>query len=141
MTLGTSDSTGATSLAGVDLYDDTFGRLATIEARQPHAVEFWRRIGYQIVGVLPDAEGPASRASAWPGDCSARGAAQLRPVRRTVLGIDAFSGSRLSSRRPGVRVDSWLGSGLPQALHKLGHRRPDLRRQALEAIAVSSDYA
>jgi aminoglycoside 6'-N-acetyltransferase I len=58
MTLGTSDITGATSLAGVDLYDDTFARLATVEARRPHPVEFWRRIGYQIVGVVPDAEGP-----------------------------------------------------------------------------------
>jgi aminoglycoside 6'-N-acetyltransferase I len=57
MTLSTSDTTGATSLAGADLYDNTFTRLATIEARRPHAVEFWRRIGYQIVGVLPDAEG------------------------------------------------------------------------------------
>jgi len=58
LTLGTSDTTGATSLAGVDLYDDPLARLATLEARQPHAVEFWRRIGYQIVGVVPDAEGP-----------------------------------------------------------------------------------
>ena len=58
MTLSTSDTTGATSLGGVDLYDDTFGRLARIELRHPHAVEFWRRIGYHIVGALPDAEGP-----------------------------------------------------------------------------------
>lgn len=58
MTLGTSDMTGATSLGGVDLYDDTFARLATVEAHRPHPVEFWRRIGYQIVGVVPDAEGP-----------------------------------------------------------------------------------
>lgn len=58
MTLGTSDTTGATSLAGVDLYDDTFTRLATVAARRPHAVEFWRRVGYRIVGVVPDAEGP-----------------------------------------------------------------------------------
>jgi aminoglycoside 6'-N-acetyltransferase I len=58
MTLGTSDTTGATSLSGVDLYDDTFARLANIEARQPHPLGFWRRVGYQIVGVEPDAEGP-----------------------------------------------------------------------------------
>lgn len=58
LTLGTSDTTGATSLSGVDLYDDTFMRLATIEARHPHPFEFWRRVGYQIIGVLPDAEGP-----------------------------------------------------------------------------------
>jgi aminoglycoside 6'-N-acetyltransferase I len=57
MTLGTSDTTGATSLSGVDPYDDTFGRLASLEARQPHAVEFWRRVGYRVVGVVPDAEG------------------------------------------------------------------------------------
>lgn len=58
MTLGTSDTTGATSLAGVDLYDDTLARLAGIQALHPHPFAFWRRIGYHIVGVLPDAEGP-----------------------------------------------------------------------------------
>jgi len=58
MTLGTSDTTGATSLSGVDLYDDTFKRLANIEARRPHAFAFWRRVGYHVVGVEPDAEGP-----------------------------------------------------------------------------------
>lgn len=58
MTLSTSDTTGAMSLGGVDLYDDTFRRLPNAELQHPHAVEFWRRMGYQIVGVLPDAEGP-----------------------------------------------------------------------------------
>lgn len=32
-------------------------RLARLEARRPHPVDFWRRIGYQVVGVVPDAEG------------------------------------------------------------------------------------
>lgn len=58
MMLGTSDATGATSLSGVDLYDDTFTHLANIEARRPHALAFWRRVGYHVVGVEPDAEGP-----------------------------------------------------------------------------------
>jgi aminoglycoside 6'-N-acetyltransferase I len=58
MTLGTGDTTGATSLAGVDLYDDTFARLARVEVRRPHAVELRSRIGYQIVVGVPDAEGP-----------------------------------------------------------------------------------
>jgi aminoglycoside 6'-N-acetyltransferase I len=57
MILGTGDSTGATSVGGVDLYDDTFGRLARLEALRPHSVEFWRKVGYQVVGVVPDAEG------------------------------------------------------------------------------------
>jgi aminoglycoside 6'-N-acetyltransferase I len=58
MQLGTSDTTAATSLSGVDLYDDTFGRLANVVAYRPHPVEFWRRVGYHVVGVVPDAEGP-----------------------------------------------------------------------------------
>jgi aminoglycoside 6'-N-acetyltransferase I len=57
MMLGTSDTTGATSVSGVDLYDDTFGRLANLVAHRPHPVEFWRRVGYQVVGIIPDAEG------------------------------------------------------------------------------------
>jgi len=58
MALSTSDTVGATSLSGADLYDDTFARLASIELRQPHALGFWRRVGYRVIDVLPDAEGP-----------------------------------------------------------------------------------
>jgi len=58
MILGTSDTTGATSLFGADPYDDTLARLAGLALRQPHPVGFWRRIGYQVVGIEPDAEGP-----------------------------------------------------------------------------------
>jgi aminoglycoside 6'-N-acetyltransferase I len=57
MWVGTSDTTAATSLGGVDLYADPLGALATIQARQPHAFRFWQRVGYRIVGVVPDAEG------------------------------------------------------------------------------------
>lgn len=57
MTLGTSDTTGATSLAGVDLYEDTFAQLAAMQVRRPHPVSFWVRLGYRITGVIPDAEG------------------------------------------------------------------------------------
>jgi aminoglycoside 6'-N-acetyltransferase I len=58
MWVGTSDSTAATSVGGIDLYADPLGALATIEARRPHAFQFWQRVGYRIVGVVPDAEGP-----------------------------------------------------------------------------------
>lgn len=54
----TSDTVGATSLADCDLYDNTFARLAGVEIRRPHALGFWQRVGYRIVGVVPDAEGP-----------------------------------------------------------------------------------
>jgi aminoglycoside 6'-N-acetyltransferase I len=57
MVLGTSDTTGTTSLANVDLYDDPMGHLARIAPRD-HATQFWLRAGYKVVGVVPDAEGP-----------------------------------------------------------------------------------
>ncbi|MEO8550474.1 MAG: GNAT family N-acetyltransferase [Kofleriaceae bacterium] len=55
--LSTSDMTEATSLSGVDLFDDPLRRAAELQAK-PHAVQFWQRIGFQVVGVTPDAEGP-----------------------------------------------------------------------------------
>jgi len=57
MMLGTSDTTGATTLGGVDLYHDTFGRIADAECLTSHPLAFWLRVGYRIVGVIPDAEG------------------------------------------------------------------------------------
>ena len=51
MVLGTSDTTGETSLANVDLYDDPMGHLARIEPRH-HAAAFWLHVGYRIVGVV-----------------------------------------------------------------------------------------
>jgi aminoglycoside 6'-N-acetyltransferase I len=58
MLVGTSDTVGATSLSNVELYDHPGARLDGMTVRAPHAVEFWQRAGYTIVGVLPDAEGP-----------------------------------------------------------------------------------
>ena len=61
MTLSTSDSLGATSLHGVDLFPDPLAALARLELRPGHAghaLGFWRRMGYAVSGVLPDAEGP-----------------------------------------------------------------------------------
>lgn len=57
MLVGTSDVRGETSLAGVDLYVDTHARLGAAEVGR-HAAAFWLRVGYRIVGVVPDAEGP-----------------------------------------------------------------------------------
>jgi aminoglycoside 6'-N-acetyltransferase I len=54
----TSDEVGATSLAGVDLFADPVSAMAGARWQQSHACEFWRRVGFTLVGVLPDAEGP-----------------------------------------------------------------------------------
>jgi aminoglycoside 6'-N-acetyltransferase I len=58
LVVGTSDETNATSLGGVDLYRDPIAALANLTAAPEHAVGFWRRIGFALVGVTPDAEGP-----------------------------------------------------------------------------------
>lgn len=72
--LGTDDEIGQTSLANVDLYDDLPGRLASIRNLDHHPYEFYQRLGFTIVGVMPDANGPgkpdifmAKRIAAGPG--------------------------------------------------------------------------
>jgi aminoglycoside 6'-N-acetyltransferase I len=54
---GTSDETDATTLYGVDLYKNPLDALANIRSKRKHAYEFWLKIGFSIVGVMPDAEG------------------------------------------------------------------------------------
>lgn len=57
MILGTSDSTRATSFANIDLYTDTASHIAAAHVVRPHPLAFWQRVGYTVVGVVPDAEG------------------------------------------------------------------------------------
>jgi aminoglycoside 6'-N-acetyltransferase I len=45
------------TLYGVDLYENPLGALANIRSKRKHAYEFWLKIGFSIVGVMPDAEG------------------------------------------------------------------------------------
>jgi aminoglycoside 6'-N-acetyltransferase I len=56
--VGTSDETGATNLSGKDLYLDPIGAMASMTFDPSHAVSFWLRMGYSLVGITPDAEGP-----------------------------------------------------------------------------------
>ena len=55
--LGTDDENDRTSLGGVDLYLDPLGAAARIQNLRRHPFEFYRKVGYVIVGVLPDANG------------------------------------------------------------------------------------
>ena len=61
VTLGTDDDFGGTTIFGVDVYDDLPGhiaRLAPVDgAPAPHPIAFYRRMGYAVVGLLPDANG------------------------------------------------------------------------------------
>lgn len=51
------DENGMTSLAGVDLYDRLFDRLQNIQNLKGHPYEFYQKLGFQIIGVIPDANG------------------------------------------------------------------------------------
>jgi aminoglycoside 6'-N-acetyltransferase I len=55
--LGTDDEDGMTSLAGRDLYPNPLDHLARIENRRGHPFEFYQKVGYAVVGVIPDANG------------------------------------------------------------------------------------
>ncbi len=55
--LGTDDEDDMTSLAGVDLYDNTGERLANVRNFKGHPYEFYQKLGFTIVGVVPDANG------------------------------------------------------------------------------------
>jgi len=57
MYLGTDDETNLTSLSGVNLYDNLWQHIATIENRGNHPFTFYQKMGYTIVGVIPDANG------------------------------------------------------------------------------------
>ncbi|WP_072710692.1 GNAT family N-acetyltransferase [Lacicoccus alkaliphilus] len=56
--LGADDESeaGETSLAGVDLYDDLPAKLAEFDPGT-HQSGFYFKLGYKIIGVLPDANG------------------------------------------------------------------------------------
>ena len=56
--LGSDDEIGETSLGGVDLYDDLPLRLAGFRAGGEHPFPFYQRLGFRLVGVMPDANGP-----------------------------------------------------------------------------------
>ena len=56
--LGTDDEVGGTSLFGADLFPDALAKLARIEpSGSGHPFFFYRRLGYEPVGLLPDANG------------------------------------------------------------------------------------
>jgi len=56
--LGSDDDYGGTSLFGRDLWPDVTGHAGSVEATdRGHALTFYRRHGYRIVGLLPDVNG------------------------------------------------------------------------------------
>ncbi|HEX8681274.1 MAG TPA: GNAT family N-acetyltransferase [Ardenticatenaceae bacterium] len=59
ITLGTDDEDNMTTLANVDLYaPSVWEHIANIRNLRRHPYEFYQKLGYAIVGVVPDANGP-----------------------------------------------------------------------------------
>jgi aminoglycoside 6'-N-acetyltransferase I len=56
--LGTDDEDNLTSLSGVNLFPDVLDHAERIQNLRHHPFEFYQKVGFVIVGVLPDANGP-----------------------------------------------------------------------------------
>jgi aminoglycoside 6'-N-acetyltransferase I len=55
--LGTDDEQNQTSIAGVDLYPNVLQLAKNIANLRDHPYEFYEKLGFVIVGVIPDANG------------------------------------------------------------------------------------
>lgn len=55
---GSDDENHETTLSEVDLYSDVGGAIRGIRNLGGHPYEFYLRVGFTIVGVMPDANGP-----------------------------------------------------------------------------------
>jgi aminoglycoside 6'-N-acetyltransferase I len=56
--LGTDDVSEMTTLGGADLYVNLWAQIASIRNLKRHPFEFYHKLGYVIIGVMPDANGP-----------------------------------------------------------------------------------
>jgi aminoglycoside 6'-N-acetyltransferase I len=56
--LGTDDVDSQTSLSNVDVYPDPLTHLARLQNLNRHPFEFYQKVGFAIVGIIPDANGP-----------------------------------------------------------------------------------
>lgn len=55
--VGTDDENERTSIGGIDLYPNVLEKLLKIRNRRGHPFEFYRKLGYEITGIIPDANG------------------------------------------------------------------------------------
>ena len=55
--LGTDDINSLTTIGGADLYPNPMAKLANVTSTKGHPVEFYKKMGFSVVGALPDANG------------------------------------------------------------------------------------
>ncbi len=56
--LGTDDENNRTTLGGVDLYPGVLDKVRELRDLGRHPFAFYQRMGFEVAGVLPDANGP-----------------------------------------------------------------------------------
>jgi len=56
--LGCDDEDGRTTLFGIDLYINPCEQISKIRNLDKHPFEFYQKVGFTIIGVMPDANGP-----------------------------------------------------------------------------------
>jgi aminoglycoside 6'-N-acetyltransferase I len=55
--LGTDDENYRTTVSGIDLYPNVLEKLLDIKNPGNHPYEFYQKVGFTIVGIIPDANG------------------------------------------------------------------------------------
>ncbi len=55
--LGSDDEDSMTTMADIDLYPNVLEKLRTIKNIKKHPFEFYRKMGYVLIGIIPDANG------------------------------------------------------------------------------------
>lgn len=55
--LGTDDVNKQTSIGGVDVYPNPLEHAMQLKSTNNHPIAFYCKLGYKIVGILPDANG------------------------------------------------------------------------------------
>lgn len=55
--LGSDDEMNMTSLAGINLYSNLWEKIRTIQKLRNHPYKFYQKCGFEIVRVMPDANG------------------------------------------------------------------------------------
>jgi aminoglycoside 6'-N-acetyltransferase I len=66
MFLGSDDEDDMTSLSGVDVWDAPWQHMRDLSNRNRHPFEFYQKLGYVVIGILPDANG-AGKPDIWMG--------------------------------------------------------------------------
>lgn len=55
--LGTDDENYRTNISGIDLYPNVLEELINIKNPRNHPYEFYQKVGFVVVGAVPDANG------------------------------------------------------------------------------------